>query len=70
MQPLALEVHHEKRVKNLFFNQLTLWHRVLLEELIVTQLVKKFIFYGTQRIITAITKAHHWFLYKQSMTNC
>jgi hypothetical protein len=37
--------------------------RVLLEKLIVTLLVKKFLaFYGIQRFITMFTTAHHWSL--------
>jgi hypothetical protein len=39
-------------------NELTLWSSVLLEELTVTQLVKKFpAFYGTRRSITVFTVA-------------
>jgi len=36
------------------------WTRVLLEKLIVTQLVKKFVFYATRRFIIVFTRAHHW----------
>jgi hypothetical protein len=40
--------------------KLTPWSRGLLEKLTVSQLVKKFpAFYGTQRFITAFTRAHH-----------
>jgi len=40
---------------------LTPWSRVLLEKLIRSQLVKKFtVFYGTQRFITAFTRAATW----------
>jgi len=39
---------------------ITPWSKVLLEKLIVTQLVKKFLdFYGTPRFITVFTRAHH-----------
>ena len=39
---------------------LTLWSRVLLEKLTVSQIVKKFpAFYGNQRFITAVTSARH-----------
>ena len=39
---------------------LTPWSRVLLEKLIGSQLVKKFpAFYGTRKIITAVTSARH-----------
>jgi len=39
------------------------WSRVLLEKLIVTQIVKKFpAFYGIGKLITAFTKARHWYL--------
>jgi hypothetical protein len=37
---------------------LTTWSRVLLEKLIVTQLVKKYLgFYGTPKFITGFTRA-------------
>jgi hypothetical protein len=40
-------------------NQPTLWSRVLLGKLIVTQLVKKFLtFYGTQWVIIMFTRAY------------
>jgi hypothetical protein len=39
------------------------WRRVLLEELTVTQLVKKFpAFYVSRRSITIFTIARHWYL--------
>jgi hypothetical protein len=39
---------------------LTPWSRILLEKLTGSQLVKKCpTFYGTRRIITAFTSAHH-----------
>ena len=39
---------------------LTLWNKVLLEELTGSQLVKKFpAFYGTRSFITAFTRASH-----------
>jgi hypothetical protein len=41
------------------FNELTPWSRVLLDKLIITQLVKKFAFYGAQRFITMLTRACH-----------
>ena len=42
----------------------TLWSRVILEKLIVTQLVKHFAaFNGTRRFITAFTSARHLFLF-------
>jgi hypothetical protein len=42
------------------FTLLTPWSRILLEKLIVTQLVKKFlVFYGTRFFITMFTRAHH-----------
>jgi hypothetical protein len=42
---------------------LTAWNRILLEKLTIPQLVKKFpTFYGTQRFITAFTRARHLFL--------
>jgi len=45
------------------FNGLTLYSRVLLEKLTVTQLVKNFpAFHGTWRFITASTRASHWSL--------
>jgi len=38
-----------------------IWSRVLLENLIVTQLVKKSpSFYGTWRVITVVTRDRHW----------
>jgi hypothetical protein len=41
-------------------HSLTPWCRILFENLIVTQLVKKILLsYGTQRFITVFTKAHH-----------
>jgi hypothetical protein len=40
--------------------ELTPWSRGLLEKLRGSQLVKKFhAFYGTRRLITAFTRAHH-----------
>jgi hypothetical protein len=40
------------------------WNRVLLEKLIPSQLVRKFLaFYGTERFITVFTTAHHWTLF-------
>jgi hypothetical protein len=45
---------------NLLTYLLTPWSRVLLEKLTGSQLVKKFpAFYGTRRLITAFTSAHH-----------
>ena len=39
---------------------LTPWSRVLLEKLASLQLVKKFpTFYGTRRVLTALTSARH-----------
>jgi hypothetical protein len=39
---------------------LTPWRRFLLDELIISQLVKKFpSFYGTQRFSTMFSRAHH-----------
>jgi hypothetical protein len=44
-------------------DQLTLCSRILLKNLIVTQLVKKFsVFYGTWRFSAVFTRAHHWSL--------
>jgi hypothetical protein len=44
-------------------NQLTSWDRVLIENLTVTQLVKKLpAFYGTRIFITLFTTARHWSL--------
>jgi len=46
------------------------WGTVLLEELAVTQLVKKFpAFYGTSRFITVFTTAHHWSLNMSHMNS-
>jgi hypothetical protein len=43
--------------------QLTKWDKVLLEELVFAQLVKKFaVFYGNLRFITTLTAAHNWTL--------
>jgi len=43
--------------------QLTPWDRDLLENVTVTQRLKKFpAFNGTRRFITAFTRARHWFL--------
>jgi len=43
---------------------LTPWNRVLLDNLIVTHLVKKFpAFYGTRRFTTVFTTAHDWSLF-------
>ena len=43
-----------------YITKLTQWSRVLLEMLTIFQLVKKFsTFYGTQRLITAYTRARH-----------
>jgi hypothetical protein len=40
-------------------NQVTPWNRVLFENPIVIQLLKKFFaFYGTQKFITIFTTAH------------
>jgi len=40
---------------------ITSWRRVLLEELIVTQLVKKFpTFHGNQSFIIMFTRTCHW----------
>jgi hypothetical protein len=45
------------------FQVLTPWSKILLEELTVTQLVKKFpAFCGTWRFISLFTGAHHWSL--------
>jgi hypothetical protein len=42
---------------------LTPWCRILFEELIITQLVKKYsAFYGTRKFITVFTQARHWTL--------
>jgi hypothetical protein len=50
-----------KRLKG--FIVLTPWCRILFEELIVTQLVKKILLsYGTRRFITVFSQAHHWTL--------
>jgi hypothetical protein len=39
------------------------WSRVLVEELVVTQLVKKLpVFYGIRKLITIFTRACHWSL--------
>jgi hypothetical protein len=44
-------------------HSLTPWCNILFEELIVTQLVKKYpLLYGTRRFITVLTKARHWTL--------
>jgi len=52
MQGLGLTVPNEK---------LTPWSRVLLENLSVPQLVKKFrTFYGTRMFIIVFTRASHW----------
>jgi hypothetical protein len=45
-------------------NSLTACSRVLLENLIVSQLVKKFsAFFGTQTFITTFIRSHHLFIY-------
>jgi hypothetical protein len=50
-------------ILELLLSPQALWSR-LLEKLIVTQLVKKFlVFYGTRRFITVFTRARHWSLY-------
>jgi hypothetical protein len=36
------------------------WSRILLEKPLFTQMVKKFLFYGTQRFITIFTRAYLW----------
>jgi hypothetical protein len=38
------------------------WSWVLLEKPPVAQLLKSFPFYGTRRLITVFTRAHHWLL--------
>jgi hypothetical protein len=44
-------------------NKLSLWSRVLIEKLVVSQLVKKFsAFYETQQFITTFITAHHLYL--------
>ena len=62
-----------KRCRNIYIHFLTPWSRVLLENLIDFQLVKKFLaFYGTRRFITADTSARHlslsWTSSLQSIT--
>jgi hypothetical protein len=47
-------------IRNLYIILLTPWSRILLEKLIGTQLVKKFLaFYGTRRFFTVFTRARH-----------
>ena len=49
---------HERDVT--YLHELIPWSRVLLEELTSSQLVKKFpAFYGTQKFITAFTRARY-----------
>jgi hypothetical protein len=44
-------------------NKFTVWNKILLDKLTVTQLVKKFLaFYGTRRFITVLTTARQWSL--------
>jgi len=44
--------------------QLVPGNKVLLEKLIVTQLVKKFLaIHGTRRFITVFTRSRHWSLF-------
>jgi len=53
-----VRVYEIRHITN--YNKLTPWSRVLLEKLIVTQLVKRFLtFYGTQRFITVFTRVYH-----------
>jgi hypothetical protein len=42
------------------YNKLTAWSRVLVDQLVVAQLVKKFpVFYGTRRFSTVFTRSPH-----------
>jgi hypothetical protein len=67
IQPsVATEAVNQFRVETLVLVSywLTPWSRVLLENLIVVHLVKKFsAFYGTRVFITVFTRAHHWPLF-------
>jgi len=49
-----------------WYHSLTPWCRTLFEKLIVTQLVKKILSYGTRRFITTLTKVRHCTLSRAS----
>jgi hypothetical protein len=56
----AMKAQRGRRDIYLITYLLTPWSRVLLEQLIGSQLVKKVLsFYGTRRFITALTRARH-----------
>jgi len=43
--------------------QLTPWHRVVLEKLIIAKAAKKFLpFHDTRKFIAVFTRARQWFL--------
>jgi hypothetical protein len=45
--------------------KLTSWNRTLLDKLIVAQIIKKFpVVYRNRRLITVITRARHWSLFR------
>jgi hypothetical protein len=56
--------HTRARIhKHTPWREVTLWNRVLLEKLTVTQLLKKLpTFYGTREFITVFTRNCHWTL--------
>ena len=57
MLMLAVAVLFSEKILTYLF---TPWSTVILEKLIGSQLVKKFpTFYGTRRLITPFTSAHH-----------
>jgi hypothetical protein len=56
----TISQHEQLTAINLFTYLITPWSRVLLEKLTGLQLVKKFhAFYGTRRLLTALTSARH-----------
>ena len=64
VQLYFLERHSHEPVYIIHNYLLTPWSRVLLENLTVPQLVKKFpVFYGTRKFITAFTSARHLSLF-------
>jgi hypothetical protein len=57
---LPQDKHHWWTLGNTALNLITPRSGVLLDKLIVTQAVKRFPFYETQRLITVFTRASHW----------
>jgi hypothetical protein len=68
MEPMGHQFKRHVQMVNLvsgtIIKWLTPWIRVVLENLIVTDLVKKLpTFYGNRRFITVFTRARHWSLF-------